>query len=81
VVVYKDQDGLFTVQSLIKAGGDSRLLARYIACIVPNETKVLNITGEITGGSVAARATRDVMVVTGSHAGCRGVVGLNRLQS
>ena len=75
VAILKSQDAMSKVSDLSKAGADPALIMEYIACFVPSETKVLNITGEITGAFMSgAGGTSDVEVVTGPQAGCKGTV-------
>jgi hypothetical protein len=81
VVIYKSQEALSTEQGLLKAGADDRLLGQYIVCTVPSETKVLDITGQISSAFLSgADGTRDVVVATGNHAGCQGVVAEDHLR-
>jgi len=75
LILYGSQDGMSKVTQLIRAGADDSLLSQYVACMVPNNTKVLDITGEISSAFMSGFGhTRDVMVVAGPQAGCRGVV-------
>jgi len=75
VALFKSQSGIAEAMTLYKAGADEFLLGTYLSCIVPNETKVLVITGQITGAFMSgADQTSDVMVITGPNAGCKGVV-------
>jgi hypothetical protein len=81
VFLFKSQDAMFKSVELRKAGADWQVILQYIACIVPTNTKVLDITGDITGAPMSgANGTRDVMVVTGPDAGCKGVVNVKALQ-
>jgi hypothetical protein len=75
VVLFKSQDAMSKVIELAKANADNSLFARYVACVVPADTKVLVITGDITGAFMSgAGGTADVMVITGQQSGCQGVV-------
>ena len=70
-----------TVAQLSKAGADEALMMQYVACVVPNDTKVINVTGNISSAFLSGMGgTADVMVVTGPHAGCKGVVSANQLR-
>src|SRR4051794_40923683 len=47
--VFKTQDAMSKFFKLRDAGADNELLAQQVACIVPDNTKVL-VTADITGG-------------------------------
>jgi hypothetical protein len=82
VIVYKAQDSRRKVQALLEANAPERLLLQFVACLVDSNTKVLVITGEITGAfSSGAGGTADVMVISGPEAGCRGVVAADIVRS
>ncbi len=75
VVVFKTQDGLFNALKLVDAGAEMSPILQFVACIVPHNTKVVIITGQITGAFWSgADRTADVLVATGPNAGCKGVV-------
>jgi hypothetical protein len=75
LILFKSQDAMFKVVQLLNAKADPSLLTQYAACVVPNNTRVLVITGEITGAFASGvESTSDVMVIAGPSAGCRGVV-------
>jgi hypothetical protein len=74
--VFVDSNARSDAFKLSKAGAARSSLSRYVACVVLNGTKGLNITGDITGGfSSGMFGTKDVAVIDGPHAGCRGTIG------
>lgn len=49
VVIFKSQSDMSTASQLYKAGANQSLLMEHVACIVPSWTKVLVVTGQISG--------------------------------
>lgn len=71
-----------SARQLARAGADMQLILQYVACIVPTDTKVLVITGEISSAFLSGfDGTSDVVVITGTKAGCRGTVNDKDVQS
>jgi hypothetical protein len=81
VIVFKNQDAMSKVGQLSRAGADTSVLVPYVACIVPDNTKVL-VTADGFSGAFKSGffGTRTVIVIAGQDAGCKGVVDKKRVQ-
>jgi hypothetical protein len=56
VLIFASQSAMSKALELRKAGADTSLITQYIACMVSDGTKVLNINGEVSGAFIAASA-------------------------
>lgn len=74
VFVWRDSEKHGEGLDLIRAGvhrSNPDLVLRLVACVVPSGTKAITTSGGFV--------TRDVLVTSGSHAGCRGNVAVEFL--